>query len=133
MVNQFCNSFMHRLLVVADSTPSSDIDVNLTMYTQRSKREKKTEFLHVCVLSKAFYLVVFSVPYELNVSTFSSFSIVTEWNVSEEINCKDRPRFVASCLTIGLEVVSRWGHRIEPDRLASMAVKIWAGREHIQL
>ncbi|KAJ1347213.1 hypothetical protein KIN20_002221 [Parelaphostrongylus tenuis] len=45
----------------------------------------------------------------------------------------DRPHLVVSYLSIGHEVVSRWSHRIESDRLTSMAAKLWAGRDRIKL
>ncbi|KAK5978357.1 hypothetical protein GCK32_001836 [Trichostrongylus colubriformis] len=52
---------------------------------------------------------------------------------AKRVDFNDRPHYVVSCISVALEIVSRWRHRIEPDRLTAVASKVWTFREHIKL
>ncbi|XGW21147.1 hypothetical protein V3C99_004249 [Haemonchus contortus] len=54
-------------------------------------------------------------------------------NLAEGVDFNDRPHYIVSCLSVALEMISRWRHRIESHRLTIMASKLWAFREHVKL
>ncbi|WKX91246.1 hypothetical protein Q1695_009798 [Nippostrongylus brasiliensis] len=56
-----------------------------------------------------------------------------DWCDADVTDCNDRPLFIVSCLSIGIEVFSRWASRIDSDKLAAMADKLWSASDRIKL
>ncbi|VDM58819.1 unnamed protein product [Angiostrongylus costaricensis] len=94
-----------RLVIIADTNHSNELDHSVIAYTRNIKRRKTQKFLDV----------------------------ISDWSSVENTEYNEHRHLVVSWLFVGYEIASRWSHRIESDCLTSMAMKLWAGRDRIKV